>query len=159
MKKTLLTIAVALCAATASADDLSYFVLQQADGTCTPFTAVGTQLSFSGGNLVATNTATGQSVTIPLSALSTMYFSALEITTGVDDLDGTAATEPVISVRAGRIFVAGEAGARVSVVNLAGAVVAETTLTSSASTAVTPALQRGVYVVKVNNTAKKIAVK
>ncbi|MBQ7442724.1 MAG: hypothetical protein IJS59_02500 [Bacteroidaceae bacterium] len=159
MKKTLLTLATALCAASASADDYSYFVLQQTDGTCTPLTAVGTEITFSGGNLIATNTATGQSATIALTALKCMYFSTESITTGIDDTDDSRTTQAAVTTNAGRIYVAAEAGTRVTVVNVAGAVVAETTLATSAATAVTPVMQRGVYVVIVNNTATKIALK
>jgi hypothetical protein len=155
MKKSLITILATALSATAVADDLSFLTLERSDGTAVSLTAIGTELTFDGTNLVATNAATGQSATIALNDISVMYFAAKAVTTGISDTEST----PHVAVRGGRIMVAAPAGAHVTVVTTAGAVIAEATVGGSSATPVSPALPRGIYIVKVNESATKVSVK
>lgn len=58
---------------TAAASDYDYLTIESTDGTKTSLTAVGLKISFSDGNLVATNGS--ESTTIAISALSAMRFT------------------------------------------------------------------------------------
>ena len=84
-----------------------------------------------------------------------MYFSTKAITTSISGTESTAH----VGVRAGRVIVSAPAGSHVTVVSTSGAVIAEATVTGNAETAVSPALPRGIYIVRVNESATKVSVK
>ena len=155
MKKILICILTAALSAPMSADDWSYFILENTDGTIVQLTAIGTELTFEGTNIVATNAATGQTATIALADLSLMYFSDHNITTSIAGTE----TKASIGVHAGRITVSAPAGSHVTVYTTAGAVVADTTVGTDGATAISHTLPRGIYLVKINETATKISVR
>lgn len=155
MKKLLvLTMVLAACA-TVSAEDYTFLSFEKSDGSAVSLTAVGLTMTFSGQTVEATNATTGESVTLSLADLSSMYFSSSKITTAIS----TARSNATVTTSRGRIYVSGAAGAHVQVVAMSGMVVSDTSLATDAITAVTPQLQNGVYIIKVDETATKILVK
>ena len=66
---------------TAQADNFTYLTIEKTDGTAQSLTAVGLTISYSEGNLVATNGT--ESATIALADVSRMYFSNEQATTGI----------------------------------------------------------------------------
>jgi len=67
------------------AADYAYLTVTEQDGTKTSLTAVGLTITFSDGNLVATNSTTSESKTISLSNLASLNFSTSdETTTGIN---------------------------------------------------------------------------
>ena len=103
------------------------------DGTKTSLTAVGLTITFSDGNLVATNSTTSESKTISLSNFASMKFSTSnETTTGINTIEAES-------------FGIGEAEA---VYDLSGR-----QIPSNAS------LPKGIYIIKRGNVIRKIQVK
>ena len=80
MEKRVLTILLLGFAVIASADNYKYLTIESSDGNQTSLNAVGLTISFSGGNLVASNGT--ESATISLSTLSAMRFSATKDSSG-----------------------------------------------------------------------------
>jgi len=68
----------------AYAADYAYLTLTEQDGTKTSLTAVGLTITFSDGNLVATNSTTSESKTLSLSNLASLSFTVSDETTGID---------------------------------------------------------------------------
>ena len=86
-KVLLITLAMAAVLSTYAAD-YTYLTLVEQDGTKTSLTAIGLTITFSDGNLVATNSITSESKTIPLSNFVSMNFSNNnESTTGINTIE------------------------------------------------------------------------
>ena len=73
MKKVLVLLTAMTVGQQLSADDFTYLTVEANDGTTTTMTANGLTLTFSDGQLYATNGT--ESWSLPLSGLSKMYFS------------------------------------------------------------------------------------
>lgn len=86
-KVLLITLAMAAVLSTHAAD-YTYLTLVEQDGTKTSLTAIGLTITFSDGNLVATNSITSESKTIPLSNFVSMNFSNNnESATGINTIE------------------------------------------------------------------------
>jgi hypothetical protein len=79
MKKKLLTTMLLASALSASAGDYDYLTFVTTDGSKTSLPAVGLTITFSNGNLVASNGSA--SATIALSNMASMSFTATDATT------------------------------------------------------------------------------
>ena len=122
--------AVAFCMLTHAAD-YKYLVIETNDGTAYSLTAIGQTITFPNGNLVSSD-----GTTIPLTALSKMYFSE---TSGISEMNSTSAAE-------GSVTVYTTTGALIGMFDNAAA--AKNTL------------RKGVYVMKSSNgVSTKMAVK
>ena len=100
-KHLLMMAALLLTAVSAQADDLvPYLVFQNANGTTSSITAVGTTITFSDGSLQAVNGDT--TYTFPLSDLSKMYFSSTPA--GINDVNAEADEGVVVYSTAGVIL-------------------------------------------------------
>ncbi len=87
MKKLIIGFILAAISITTHAAEYTYLTIVEQDGTKTSLTAVGLTITFSDGNLVATNTTTSESKTVSLSNLASMNFSTSnETTTGIQDI-------------------------------------------------------------------------
>ncbi len=87
MRKLIIGFILAAISITTHAADYTYLTIVEQDGTKTSLTAVGLTITFSDGNLVATNSTTSESKTISLSNLASMNFStANETTTGIQNV-------------------------------------------------------------------------
>ena len=137
------------------ADTFPYITLERADGTGVSLTAVGLEFTFSGGKVIATNSATGQSQTLSLADLAKMYFAVADISTSVDETPSNVH----VSLLNRCVFVSGAEGAEVIIANMAGVVVAEAVIDSNATTPVGEPLARGIYIIKVNDKTKKVIVR
>ena len=155
MKRLVLFAALAVAAILVRADDFAYLTFERADGTGVSFTAVGLEFTFSDGKVVVANPSTGESHTLTLSELVKMYFATADISTSV----ATPEAGTSVVVRGGRIYVSGPEGANVVVANMSGIVVAEGLLAATGSTPIGPQLPRGIYIIKVKETTKTIAIK
>ena len=131
-KKFLLTLLLVLPAGVAMADDFPYFAFQTSDGETSTLNVTGLKITFSDGNIVATN-ADGASFTASIESLAKMYFSSTA--TGIDAVAESAVAEGDIynvqGVRVGRTDKMGEVRG----------------------------LPEGVYVVKQNGKARKVLVR
>lgn len=88
MKKQIIGFILAAISITTHAADYTYLTLVEQDGTKTSLTAIGLTITFSDGNLVATNSITSESKTIPLSNFVSMNFSNnSESTTGINTIE------------------------------------------------------------------------
>ena len=88
MKKQIIGFILAAISITTHAADYTYLTLVEQDGTKTSLTAIGLSITFSDGNLVATNSITSESKTIPLSNFVSMNFSNNnESTTGINTIE------------------------------------------------------------------------
>ena len=133
MKKLIIVFILALVSVTVHAADYTYLTIVEQDGTKTSLTAVGLTITFSDGNLVATNSTTSESKTISLSNFASMKFSTSnETTTGINTIEAES-------------FGIGEAEA---VYDLSGR-----QIPSNAS------LPKGIYIIKRGNVIRKIQVK
>lgn len=136
MKKiTLLLLACMAFAGTTLADDYNYVTIQKTDGTEQSFAANGLVLTFQGANMTAREN--GKSTTFSLADLNKMFFS--DTATGITDVTKRADNNDGL----------------VKVYTLSGAAVGTFT---SADRALST-LKKGVYVVRQNGEAKKVAVK
>ena len=81
--------AVVFCMLTHAAD-YNYIIIETNDGTAYSLTATGQTITFANGNLVSSD-----GTTIPLTALSKMYFSE---TSGVREIDNTTAADGAVTV-------------------------------------------------------------
>lgn len=87
MKKAILLLLMITAALTTQAVSYTYLTFVEQDGTKTSLNAVGLTITFSDGNLVATNSTTSESKTISLSNLASMSFSTSdETTTGIQSV-------------------------------------------------------------------------
>ena len=87
MKKLIIGFILAAISVTIHAADYTHLTFVEQDGTKTSLTAVGLTITFSDGNLVATNAATSESKTISLSHLASINFSTSdETTTGIQNV-------------------------------------------------------------------------
>jgi len=114
------------------ADDYGYLIFQQQDGTTSSVTALGTTITFSGGNLIATQD--GETTTIALASMDKMYFSS---TSGID--------RPTTAEADGKKQVYTTAG------NYLG--------TFDESESLEGKLQKGLYVIKQNGETRKVVVR
>jgi hypothetical protein len=122
---------------TAQADNFTYLTIEKTDGTAQSLTAVGLNLSYSGGNLIATNGT--ESATIALTEVSRMYFSNEQAaTTGISTVN-TNTQQPTPNTLPDGIY------------NLQGHRVAELSQRST--------LRKGIYIIVENAQSKKIQVK
>ena len=122
---------------TAQADNFTYLTIEKTDGTAQSLTAVGLNLSYSGGNLIATNGT--ESATIALTEVSRMYFSNEQAaTTGISTVN-TNTPQPTPNTLPDGIY------------NLQGHRVAELSQRST--------LRKGIYIIVENAQSKKIQVK
>ncbi len=135
------------------ADDYTNFLLVKNDNTTTVLTAVGTKITFSGTNLVATSGS--DAVTIPLTSMSYMVFS--NASTGISQTQ--VAQGAVVSAYNGTISVRTDESASVLVCNSAGQIMGTARVEAGQTTAVASGLTSGVYIVKVNNESYKTVVR
>ena len=126
---------VLLEALTAQADSYPYLTFQNSDGTTQSVSVSSLVLTFSNGNLVATNS--DGSLSITLGDLSKMYFSTSEenSSSGISEIEATGGTATVYTLSGTRL---GEFG--------------------SLSEARTE-LRKGIYVVVVDGKSYKITIK
>ena len=82
-------------ALTTQAENYAYFVIEQNNGTSLSMPAVGLNISYSDGNLVATNGT--EHATIQLTNVSRMYFSNEKTATAIE----ATAADDRLSVRTG----------------------------------------------------------
>jgi hypothetical protein len=120
----------------AQADDFAYLTIEKTDGTAQSLTAVGLTISYSNGNLIATNGT--ESATIALTEVRRMYFSNEQATTGINQA-------VVNTPKAAKGTLAN------GIYNLQGHYVAS--LSQRAT------LKKGVYIIVENGQSKKIQVK
>ena len=118
----------------AQAIDYQYLNIEKTDGTAQSLTAVGLDITYKDGNLVATNGS--ETATIALTDISRMFFTNTKDATAIADIT-TIADD-------------GDA----TVFDLAGRRVAEGRLQ-----AVKAQLRKGVYIVKLNSKTLKVQVK
>ena len=121
---------------TAQADNFTYLTIEKTDGTAQSLTAVGLTISYSEGNLVATNGT--ESATIALADVSRMYFSNEQATTGISKTVAST-TKPTTDALSDGIY------------NLQGHRVASISQLAS--------LKKGIYIIVENGQSKKIQVK
>lgn len=135
MKKLLIVLLVMSAYCSVSATDYDCLVFKQADGTETFLSVPKLKITFSDGNAVA-EASDGTTATLPLSSLSSMYFSKMEtLSIGtVTDTDGCG---------------------RATVYSITGVKVAE----GEAINSLCGTLKQGVYIVKTNEKTFKIQVK
>ena len=150
MKRVVFTTMMMAGMLTAQADNFTYLTIEKTDGTAQSLTAVGLNLSYSGGNLIATNGT--ESATIALTEVSRMYFSNEQAaTTGISTVNtntplgrrtlATSGTQehPTPNTLPDGIY------------NLQGHRVAELSQRST--------LRKGIYIIVENAQSKKIQVK
>lgn len=92
MKKLLLLMAIALMSLTTRADEgNSHLVFRTIDGNAYSITALGVDITFADGNMVATNA--DETVTLPLASLASMEFGdqVTSLTDIAADFDGAVA--------------------------------------------------------------------
>lgn len=130
MKRFMILSVLVVTAAFARATDYKYLVLQQTDGTVIPLSTDGLRLTFSDGNLVASD-----GTTVSLSSLSMMCFS--EDATAIETISY------------------GNDVSAVDVYTVSGVLVGRYESISAAQ----QALHSGLYVMKNNGGTQKIAVK
>ena len=137
MKRVVFTTMMMAGMLAAQADNFTYLTIEKTDGTAQSLTAVGLNLSYSGGNLIATNGT--ESATIALTEVSRMYFSNEQAaTTGISTVN-TNTQQPTPNTLPDGIY------------NLQGHRVAELSQRST--------LRKGIYIIVENAQSKKIQVK
>lgn len=139
MKSLVLFLLMAMGAVSASAQSYSYLTLQQTGGDEQSLSISGLKITFSGGNLVATNGT--QTATIPLEKMQKMYFAAMP--TGISTAAGEAAVG--VSIEGGKLIVNAPEGNSVQLYGIDGR-----QLSPDAT------LNRGVYVVRVGGKSFKL---
>lgn len=133
MKRVLLSTLALAAVFSMRAADYTYLTLVEQDGTKTSLTAIGLTITFSDGNIVATNSATSESKTISLSSFASMNFSnSNETTTGINAIEAES-------------FGIGDAEA---VYDITGRQIPAAT-----------SLPKGIYIIKKGNTVRKIQVR
>lgn len=108
-KKILLILLLVIPAGVAMADDYPYFAFQTSNGETKTLSVTGLKITFSNGNIVATNEE-GANFTASIESLAKMYFSSTA--TGIDAIAESVAVEGEIynvqGVRVGRTDEMGE---------------------------------------------------
>ena len=133
MKKLIVTLCAVAAVQTMQAADYDYLTIVETDGTRTSLTAIGLTISFSDGNLVATNTQTSEQKTVSLGSLASLNFSTSnETTTGISRVEadsfGTSEADAIYDLQ-GRQIPAGSS------------------------------LTRGVYIIKKGGLTRKIQIR
>lgn len=82
-KKTMILLSALALTTAAHAEGYDYLAFQRTDGTAQTLKAVGLELTFSDGKLIATNTQTSEQVTMALADLASMFFTDTQVTTAV----------------------------------------------------------------------------
>lgn len=140
MKAFAFSLFMVISAISATAQTYNYLTLQKTDGEEKSLTISGLKITFSDGNLVATNSTS--SATIPLSQMQKMYFSSKA--TGIESA-ATSPSEINASIVNGRLQLNVPEGSQVQIYSIDGRKMsAESTFT------------KGVYVVRVGNQSIKI---
>jgi len=135
MKKALIALAVLAVGLTAHAEGFDYLAFECSDGTTKGMKAVGLELTFVDGKMVAVNATTVETVTLPLTALTRMFFTNTQPT---DELvDGLQTVEPADK----------DLDEAETIYDLSGRVVKRS------------ALRRGVYVLKKGSSIQKIQIR
>ena len=75
MKKSIMTLTALMATASVHAEKYGYLAIASSDGTTQTLTAVGLEMTFAGGKLLASNATTGERATLTLADLSKMYFA------------------------------------------------------------------------------------
>ena len=93
MKQTIMMLTALMAAASAHAESYDYLTIACSDGTKQTLTAVGLEMTFANGKLIATNPTTGETATLTLADLAKMYFTTDKTgdEVGVLPLDRTGA--------------------------------------------------------------------
>ena len=86
MKRILILLMVISGFATTHAEDYTYLTIVELNGARTSLTAVGLSMSFTDGNLSASNAYTGESKVVALTDLASMNFSNDDETTGIRNI-------------------------------------------------------------------------
>lgn len=134
MKKILLLVAlIATFATNVFADDYQYLTFAKSDGTTMSVEAQGLKITFSDGNLVATQG--GETTTIALTDLTKMYFSSEK--TGIESIAAPAKD------------------ALYNVVSVSGVGVGQFRSTEE----INSQLPRGIYIVKKDGKSTKVIVR
>lgn len=155
MKKALVLAAFSLLfAKQAAAEVYPYMAFTLLDSTEQYIGADGLKITFSNGNLCATQGT--QTITVPLASLSGMHFASS--TTGIEQ-QGAAAPAAKVTASNGRITVACTAASSVAVYNAWGVQLAATTLAAGQERTVASSLPKGVYAVVINGKTQKLCVK
>ena len=137
MKRVVFTTMMMAGMLTAQADNFTYLTIEKTDGTAQSLTAVGLNLSYSGGNLIATNGT--ESATIALTEVSRMYFSNEQAITSAISTVNTSTPSSETNPQSDGIY------------NLQGHRVASLSQRSS--------LRKGIYIIVENGQTKKVQVK
>ena len=133
MKKIFLTLSLVVAVTlTANASNYDYLTVQKSDGTAVSFPSSGLTITFSGGNMIVTQS--GTPTTLPLSTLSKMFFGDRNVSS---------------------IQAATQEKASVEVFDLQGRRIAAQMRMADVNTQ----LPKGVYIVKKGNTSVKVTVK
>lgn len=139
MKALLLTIFMAMGAVSASAQSYNFLTLQQTNGDEQSLSISGLKITFSDGNLVATNGT--ETATIPLESMQKMYFAA-QATGIAQATDNVTVSAKIVG---GKLLVSAPAGSQVQVYSVDGRQLStEATFT------------KGVYVVRIDGKSLKI---
>ncbi len=133
MKKIVLFLITAVASIGASAQTYSYLTFSETSGTETSISVSGLSITYSNGNMIATNSA--GTTTIALTSLSKMYFSE-------------TATVGIVINKASK-------AQPVTVYSVSGVKIGSFTN----ATALKAALRQGVYVIEANGETSKILVK
>lgn len=150
-------------AATTYADDYSYMVFVNADGTAVYLPATGTKITFADGQLTAVSGE--ESATLDLSTLSYMAFTD-EYIAGDDSVDDESTAisnvengNTSVRIANGSIIITAQGGLPVSVTSMSGIVTARGITVDSGTTVLGDNMPAGVYIVRVNGKSTKLVVK
>ena len=76
MKKSIMILTALMATASVHAEEYGYLAIASSDGSTQTFTAIGLEMKFVDGKLLATNATTGETATLTLAALTKMYFAS-----------------------------------------------------------------------------------
>ncbi len=138
----------------AQAEFYPYLVFTQLDNTEQSISVDGLKITFSDGNLCATQGS--QTLTLPLTALSGMHFATSP--TGIEAVSTQNATTKA-SIKGRQISVTTTEPASVTIYNAWGMQLAATTLSAGETRLVTDALPTGIYAVVINGKTQKLCVR
>lgn len=135
--------------ASVSADSYSCLTINGTSGESNYAISSITKITFDELNMILWNGAE-QMATLPLSSLDKMQFT--NNPAGIDAVE----MAPKTSLRDGVLYIQAKSGSRITLFNLRGMAVKEITASSDETEINLRGLQKGVYVVKVNDSATKI---